>query len=354
MKPPTVTIFTKPGCGLCEEAEEVIEAVRARTSFSFERRNILENLDEYEKYKHDIPVILVDGIEIARHRLSEAALSHALDATPSPRTRGEGGGEGPAARGVAERSHAGAASDVGRSSTPRAPRPSPQPSPRSTGEREQAAIVVMAKYPAPGRVKTRLMPALTADQAASVQREFLLHVVARLAPRRVVVCFDPPESEFEMRRLLDAELVPQSAGDLGRRLAAATTDARRTCETVIFLGVDSPDVPLKYIDRISELLATHDVVIAPAEDGGYWAVALTPRVDPAKLFADIEWSTGRECAQTLERAKHLGYNVAVADPWADVDRPEDLRRLIERLKRSDEPGNRELLARLEFLPDGVV
>jgi hypothetical protein len=209
----------------------------------------------------------------------------------------------------------------------------------------------MAKYPAPGRVKTRLMPALTADQAARVHREFLLHVVERLAPRRVIVCFDPPESEAEMRRLLDADLAPQSAGDLGQRLAAA---ARRVSPSVIFLGVDSPDVPMKFIDRVAGLLASHDVVIAPAEDGGYWSVALAPAVDAGKLFAGIEWSTGREGAQTLERAKHLGYNVAVADRWADVDRPEDLRRLIERLKRSNEPDDRELLARLQFLPDGVV
>ena len=78
-------------------------------------------------------------------------------------------------------------------------------------------------------------------------------------------------------------------------------------------------------------------VVAPAEDGGFWSVAISSRVDPANLFAGIEWSTGRECAQTLERAKHLGYNVALADRWDDVDRPEDLRRLMERLKRSGKP-----------------
>jgi rSAM/selenodomain-associated transferase 1 len=215
----------------------------------------------------------------------------------------------------------------------------------------------MAKYPTPGAVKTRLMPALTADQAARVQREFLLHVVGRLSPRRVITCYDPPESEAEMRGLLDAnlEVMPQSAGDLGARLAAATIAARRVSDRLIFLGVDSPDVPIKFIDRVADLLSQHDLVIAPADDGGYWSVALTSRVAAEKLFDGIEWSTGREFAQTLERAQHLGYNVAVADQWADVDRPEDLVRLIERLKRSHDPDDRELLARLDFLPpDGVV
>ena len=75
---PRVTLFAKPECGLCEEADEVIEVVRARRPFELERRNILDNFEDYERYKHDIPVILVDGREIARHHLSEAQLEAAL------------------------------------------------------------------------------------------------------------------------------------------------------------------------------------------------------------------------------------------------------------------------------------
>ena len=73
-----VTLYTKPGCGLCEEAEEVIEAVRARRPFDLECRNILDDPQDYDRYKHDIPVILVDGREIARHHLSEGRLVEAL------------------------------------------------------------------------------------------------------------------------------------------------------------------------------------------------------------------------------------------------------------------------------------
>lgn len=76
--PPRVTLYTKPECGLCDEVKEVIEIVRRRRPFEVELRNILENLDEYEKYKHDIPVILLDGVEIARHRMTEEQLEFAL------------------------------------------------------------------------------------------------------------------------------------------------------------------------------------------------------------------------------------------------------------------------------------
>ena len=76
---PRVTLYTKPGCGLCEEVEEIIRHVRRDRAFELELRNILDNLDDYERYKHDIPVVQIDGREVARHHLTEATLTAALD-----------------------------------------------------------------------------------------------------------------------------------------------------------------------------------------------------------------------------------------------------------------------------------
>src|SRR5687767_5654922 len=168
---PLVTIYTKPECGLCEEAEEVIEAVRARHPFEFERRNILDNFQDYERYKHDIPVILVNGVEIARHHLNEerfaAALSRAAAEStsndephpPSP-LAGEGGGER-GARGVEPRPSA-ESSDTSlgnRRAQLHAVTPHPNPLPqgeRGPDEDKHLAVVIMAKHPTPGLVKTRL------------------------------------------------------------------------------------------------------------------------------------------------------------------------------------------------------
>lgn len=80
---PQVILYTRPGCGLCEEAEEAIETVRVRRAFEFIQRNILDDQDDYQKYRFEIPVILLDGREIARHHLSPAALDAALDALSS-------------------------------------------------------------------------------------------------------------------------------------------------------------------------------------------------------------------------------------------------------------------------------
>ena len=73
-----ITLYTKPECSLCDEARDVIDIVRTRIPFDLEIRNILDDLADYEKYKHDITVILLDGKEIARHHLTEAALEFAL------------------------------------------------------------------------------------------------------------------------------------------------------------------------------------------------------------------------------------------------------------------------------------
>jgi rSAM/selenodomain-associated transferase 1 len=306
----TVTLFTKPGCGLCEEAEDVIETVRSELAFDLIKRNILDDLRDYNQYRHEIPVILVDGREIARHRITRQQLQSAITSL------------------------------------------------------RDVTVVVMAKFPEPGRVKTRLMPELSAAQSAAVHEALICHLIRRLDAMGwggLVVCHDPPDCVEPMRELIGpaarARYAPQCQGDLGARLSAAAgliapAAARigRPPSSVMFLGVDSPDVPAAALHRVAEMLISHEVVIGPADDGGYWSVALQPHVDADRLFAAIEWSSGRECNQTIARARALGYKVGLADRWDDVDHPGDLRRLLERLRDSADPQDRALLDRLKFLP----
>ncbi len=208
--------------------------------------------------------------------------------------------------------------------------------------------VVMCKYPTPGRVKTRLMPALSAEQAAEVSKTFLLHLNAKLGGSTLYVV-DPPDADW--RGLLgDVPTRPQAAGHLGDRLIAAAVDAV-SAGGLLFLGLDSPDLPDAALARAADLLADADVVLGPTDDGGYWCLGLSPAVDPAALLAGIDWSSGREFTQTLGRAESLGYRTALADRWPDVDYAEDLTALLDRLSRSGEPSDRRLLDALHFLPD---
>lgn len=214
----------------------------------------------------------------------------------------------------------------------------------------------MAKLPAPGRVKTRLMPALTAEQAAGVHRVFLAHMAQRLAVfGRLVVCYDPPDAGTAMRTIVGPahRMIPQCAGDLGSRLAGAYQALAPS--DALFFGVDSPDLPTAHIDRAASLLQHKDVVLGPCDDGGYWCLGAKRGLDATSMLSGIEWSSGSELQQTLTRARSLGYNAELAPHWDDVDRVEDLRRLVSRLRKSDNAGDMTLLHQLSLvLPHGVM
>jgi glycosyltransferase A (GT-A) superfamily protein (DUF2064 family) len=93
----------------------------------------------------------------------------------------------------------------------------------------------------------------------------------------------------------------------------------------VAVNSDGPTLPAEYVARAVELLASCDVVIGPAEDGGYYLIGL--RQEHPGLFSDIAWSSPRVAAQTLERAAALALTVARLPPWYDVDTPADLDRL---------------------------
>jgi len=239
------------------------------------------------------------------------------------------------------------------------------PGPLSPGP--LVGLGIMAKYPVPGRAKTRLLAALTPEQAAGVQGVFLCHVWRRLRETfslaRLVTFCDPPDEVGRMAVLLGgagggaASVRPQVLGDLGHRLAAAC-DAfaepdGRGRGAVLIVGTDSPDVPREHLLGAAALTGGADVVLGPTDDGGFWCLGMGPTVDAGRLLAGIDWSSGRERGQVLERASQLGYKLALAAGWDDVDHPPDLRRLVHRLARSGRDEDRQLLDALRpALPEG--
>lgn len=195
----------------------------------------------------------------------------------------------------------------------------------------QARILIFAKTPVPGRVKTRLIPVLGPAGAAALQRRLLeriLHLAmdARLCP---VECWYWPSLDdpaFERwRGDPDLSFHRQPAGDLGERMCAAAARALRAAQRVLIIGADCPLWTGQDLEAALAALDDHDAVVTPAEDGGYLLLGL--RRAAAELFDGVPWGTDRVMAETRARLAGLGWRWRELRTLWDVDRPEDLARL---------------------------
>jgi len=204
----------------------------------------------------------------------------------------------------------------------------------------KCALAVMAKAPRPGKVKTRLSPPLSPEQASALNACFLRDTVASLraatlsAPAEWVISYTPVGEEAAFRGILEegALLLPQRGDGFGERLLATAEDLF-TCgfSAVCLIDSDSPTVPtVEFAMAAERLLAPGDrAVIGPSEDGGYYLIGLQKPV--AHLFEDITWSTAIVATQTLERAAEAGLSVELLQPWYDVDDEASLCLLHEEL-----------------------
>jgi rSAM/selenodomain-associated transferase 1 len=198
---------------------------------------------------------------------------------------------------------------------------------------------LFAKWPAPGRTKTRLVatnPALGALAA----RAFLCDSLDRFGviDARRVLAFEPPIALTDFAGLAAGrfELEPQGPGDLGARLSAYfARQVAGGARAIIAVGSDSPTVPIEFIEQAFTALETADVVIGPATDGGYYLIGCGRRVPP--VFNGIRWGQSVVLAETLARLTDPNWRVALLPPWYDVDTADDWSMLcghIAALRRS--------------------
>ncbi|HEY0028154.1 MAG TPA: TIGR04282 family arsenosugar biosynthesis glycosyltransferase [Allosphingosinicella sp.] len=184
-------------------------------------------------------------------------------------------------------------------------------------------IVIFAKAPVPGRVKTRLIPVLGAEGAAKLAAEMLEQTVgeALASGLQVELCGEPdPATWYDGPSI---HLASQGDGDLGQRLDRAAERVLAT-ENILLIGADCPALDAARLRAAADALAEQDAVIHPAEDGGY--VLLGLRRFDASLFEGIAWSTSTVAAETLARLTALGWRVDVRETLADIDEPSDLHR----------------------------
>ncbi len=195
-----------------------------------------------------------------------------------------------------------------------------------------ARVLIFAKAPVPGQVKTRLIPRLGEEGAARLYTDLLRRIVSEFAGAGLcpVQCWCAPDFRHklfeEMAARHGVRLEKQLGADLGARMYHAASVVLGDSDRVILVGADCPGLGVDYLGlALDGLEEGVDAVVGPAEDGGYILLGLKRAA--AELFEDIPWGTGEVLAVTRRRLRELDWQWRELPVLWDVDRPQDLDRL---------------------------
>jgi len=196
-------------------------------------------------------------------------------------------------------------------------------------------LVIFVKAPRSGTVKSRLAQSIGPRAACAAYRRLVETLVERLGHLPAAeLRFSPDDAAPEVRAWLRGGWLcrPQCGGNLGDRLQSAFAESfAEGAQRVVIIGSDCPAVTAEDIHAAWTSLLTHDVVIGPASDGGYWLIGLCQA--RADLFSDIPWSTDQVLAQTLQRVNEAELSVRTLRELDDVDTEADWRRFVESQNR---------------------
>ena len=232
------------------------------------------------------------------------------------------------------------------------------PSQKNHMSSDAGCLLLFTKPARPGRVKTRLIGRLSAEQAAELHGAFLDDALGRLRQgafeRRIAWALDDEDSIPEVDGWVG---VRQAGVDLGARLHAALAAAARTHAFVAAIGSDHPELDVATVEEAFDRLRRgDDAVIGPAADGGYYLIALRREAVHADLFSDIAWSTDQVYEATRARARNRGLTVGTLRLGHDVDDAAGLERLAGRLEAGTVaaacPRTRALLVRWRLVSEG--
>jgi uncharacterized protein len=198
----------------------------------------------------------------------------------------------------------------------------------------RSAVIVFARRPVEGRVKTRLAETIGPQRACELYRCFVVDVVAaaRCVGCGIHVFVDPPDSLPFFRKWLGNDLSchPQVGADLGERMARAFGHIFADTSRAVLIGTDCPDLPGPLIADALHGLLSHDAVIGPALDGGYYLIGFSREAFLKDAFAGIEWGADTVYGATMAILEKSGVKAHVLPQWCDVDDWDSLLSLYER------------------------
>jgi len=203
-------------------------------------------------------------------------------------------------------------------------------------------LIIFSRFPSPGKAKTRLIPHLGKEKAALIHRElaeYTLHLVegvkskADLTPSPSVQISYQGESLEQFRQWLGDKhfYIEQPEGTLGEKLARTFQSAlNEGASRVLIIGTDCPELTDSILNNAFFELETKDLVLGPANDGGYYLIGLSSYYE--ELFQGIPWGGERVFAKTKQIADELHISTAILPTLNDIDRPEDLH-IWDKIKR---------------------
>lgn len=197
------------------------------------------------------------------------------------------------------------------------------------------ALLVIAKRPRAGQTKTRLTPPLFSEQAATLYECFLRDTLdlARAVPEVTrFILYAPLDQENYFKQLApDFELLPQVGNGLGERLDNALTHCLSgEFDQAVVINSDGPTLPAVHVTQAFILLNRVEVVLGPAEDGGYYLIGL---IHPQpRLLREVQMSTPTVLQDTLTLVEEVGLRAALLPTWYDIDTASDLQRLKAELR----------------------
>jgi rSAM/selenodomain-associated transferase 1 len=189
-------------------------------------------------------------------------------------------------------------------------------------------LIVYLKNPEPGKVKTRLQPHYSPEEAARLYRGFIedtVETVSSIGADRCWAAYTPADSRSEIEAFIpsDWNLAPQVGDDLGSRMRQSLNASIASgADRAILIGSDTPSLPSSHITSALSRLENADVVLGPTYDGGFYLIGIRSTVPD--IFSNVTWSTDNAFEQTAEGIRSKELMMSLIPPWNDIDTPEDL------------------------------
>ncbi|HOO55581.1 MAG TPA: TIGR04282 family arsenosugar biosynthesis glycosyltransferase [bacterium] len=215
-------------------------------------------------------------------------------------------------------------------------------------------LIVFAKYPMPGEVKSRLGTYIGRKAACEIYRAFIDTTIEKISEKkrfdiRINFTPDTPEArEYFEHRYTHVPCDPQRGVDIGRRMSVSFDKAFGLgYDQVCIIGTDIPDVPVAHLENAFDLLDENDLVLGDAADGGYYLIGQKEN-EPA-LFDGVEWGSAFVYESALKKAREMGLKCASMEKWRDADNDAALLELLNRLNKNEGSSSLEFLK--QFLTD---